>query len=144
MKACPGAPLRTVDAASDANGSVGSVDNRPRQAPYLRFAPSSPMKHPDIQPAVVAFMVHARENSLGNLELAAVLDFSISISPLGNDFEQLCGNQGNRHFHMSTISTPYGGRACPKAFVEKGASVFVNWTARFGSRIGSGLSRVGV
>jgi NAD(P)-dependent dehydrogenase (short-subunit alcohol dehydrogenase family) len=29
---------------------------------------------------------------------------------VGNDFQQPRGNQGFRHFHMSTISTPTGGR----------------------------------
>jgi hypothetical protein len=37
----------------------------------------------------------------------------ISTRPVGNDFQKPCGNQGGRHFHMSTISAPYGGPACP-------------------------------
>jgi hypothetical protein len=36
---------------------------------------------------------------------------SISSSLVGNDFQQPRGNQAFRHFHMSTISTPYGGPA---------------------------------
>ena len=36
---------------------------------------------------------------------------SISSSPVGNDFRQPRGNESFRHFHMSTISTPYGGPA---------------------------------
>ena len=35
----------------------------------------------------------------------------ISSRSAGNDFQQLRGNQCFRHFHMSTISTPYGGPA---------------------------------
>jgi len=38
---------------------------------------------------------------------------SISSRSVGNDFQQPRGNQSFRHFHMSTISTPYGGPACP-------------------------------
>jgi hypothetical protein len=38
--------------------------------------------------------------------------FSISNGPLGNDFQQPCGNQSFRHFQMSSTSTPYGGAAC--------------------------------
>ncbi len=34
---------------------------------------------------------------------------SISSSPVGNHFQQPRGNKRNRHFHMSAISTPYGG-----------------------------------
>jgi hypothetical protein len=33
----------------------------------------------------------------------------ISSRPVGNDFKEPRGNQGNRHFHMSTISTPLRG-----------------------------------
>jgi hypothetical protein len=35
----------------------------------------------------------------------------ISSSRVGNDLQQPRGNQSFRHFHMSTISTPYGGPA---------------------------------
>ena len=35
----------------------------------------------------------------------------ISSRSVGNDFQQPRGHQGNRHFHMPTISTPYGGPA---------------------------------
>ena len=37
----------------------------------------------------------------------------ISTRPVGNDFQQPRGNHGNRHFHMSTIFTPYGGTSLP-------------------------------
>jgi hypothetical protein len=35
--------------------------------------------------------------------------FCISSRLVGNDFQRRRRNQGFRHFHMSTISTPYGG-----------------------------------
>jgi hypothetical protein len=37
----------------------------------------------------------------------------ISSGSGGNDFQQHRGNQANHHFHMFTISTPYGGPARP-------------------------------
>jgi hypothetical protein len=37
--------------------------------------------------------------------------FSISSRSVGNDFQQPRGNQGFRHFHMSSTSTPYRGPA---------------------------------
>ena len=36
---------------------------------------------------------------------------SIFSRSFGNDFQKPRGNQGSRHFHISTISTPYGGPA---------------------------------
>ena len=39
--------------------------------------------------------------------------FPFSAGSLEIILQQPCGNQENRHFHMSTIFTPYGGPACP-------------------------------
>jgi hypothetical protein len=47
----------------------------------------------------------------GNGGRPGLLPFSAD--RFGNDLQPPFGNQGNRHFHMSTISTPYGGPACP-------------------------------
>jgi hypothetical protein len=52
-------------------------------------------------------------NEDGNLEWRFSWSLGISSRSRGNDFQQPRGNQSFRHFHTSTISTPYGGPARP-------------------------------
>jgi hypothetical protein len=65
----------------------------------------------------------------------------ISTRPVGTDFQQPRGNHGNRHFHTSTIFTPYGGPACPghgrpAQAVGARASAVMSWSTLLGhSRI---------
>ena len=69
---------------------------------------------PDEPPAMSTRTVpslHVRGNGIGRLEMAARLRFGRFQHKRGNDFQQPRGHQGNRHFHMPTISTPYGGPA---------------------------------
>src|SRR5271165_6712910 len=55
---------------------------------------------------------------------------SISRSQVGNDFQQARGNQSFRHFHMSTISTPYGGDRPTLNVVGQPRAVGAETTAR--------------
>jgi hypothetical protein len=53
------------------------------------------------------------EMTLENRKWRFLWTSCISNTLVGNDFQQPRGNRRKRHFHMSTISTPYGGPACP-------------------------------
>ena len=110
-----GSPAVALDYSAPPPGVTRFCPGRPQPRTGENSEPSEPKPAVDGGPT---------------LKLAALLvPRRHTPAVVGLDFQQPLGNQGNRHFHMSTISTPYGGRACPKAFVEKGASVFVNWTS---------------
>jgi hypothetical protein len=47
-------------------------------------------------------------NGLGHLEMAVSLASCIFSISAGNDFQQARGNQGMRHFQMSSMSAPTG------------------------------------
>jgi hypothetical protein len=94
-----------VDAASDAERqglawSDESYGRRPVQGFAQSFAIST--FPPTFMPVEMALVMWKWRLSWAS---------SISRSPVGNDFQQARGNQSFRHFHMSTIFTPYGGPA---------------------------------
>ena len=64
---------------------------------------------PRCPPAGAAFMSAEMALEIWNWRLSRTS--SVSSSLVGNDFQQPRGNQSFRHFHMSTIFTPYGGPA---------------------------------
>src|SRR5215469_9149810 len=58
---------------------------------------------------------HCREHGRWRSENGGFLGVrAFSPGRFGNDFQQPSENEAFRHFHMSTISTPYGGPACPE------------------------------
>jgi hypothetical protein len=64
---------------------------------------------PTVEPALMSM-----EIALDIWKWRFLWPLRISSMSVGNDFQRPRGNQGFRHFQMSSISTPYGGTTCAR------------------------------